>query len=64
MVLENVPALTICAAITTHIHTLLRATPNHFTANKWVNCIYLPADNPEKSFFRTNSHVAGECIQP
>lgn len=62
MVLENVFALNICSAITTYTHTLLRIIPNHFIAKNWINCIYVPADNPRISFVRTNSRVAGEWI--
>lgn len=49
MVLENVSALNICATITTYAHTLLRVIPNHFIANNWINCIYVPADNPKEA---------------
>lgn len=48
MMLGNVSALKICVAITTYIDTLLRVIPNHFIANNWINCIYVPADNPRK----------------
>lgn len=52
MVLGNVSALKICAAITTYIHTLLRVIPNHFIANNWINCIYVPADNSQKKLLQ------------